>query len=215
VSRPISVIVADDHPLVRKGVTAFLTGEDGIEVVGEAADAAEALALCRSLRPDVIVLDMVMPGSGVEAVRALSKACPKTRVVVLTSSGDGGLALAAIKAGALSYLLKESAPENLALAIRLAVAGEAVVSPRIGAAVASALRPHSEAEDALTPRERQVLSLVAEGLDNRGIAQRLSIAEKTVKVHVSNLLGKLGLTDRTQAAVLAWRRGWVSPGEAP
>jgi NarL family two-component system response regulator LiaR len=207
--RPISVIVADDHPLVRKGVIAFLQGEKGIDIAGEAGDAATAAALCASEQPDVIVLDMVMPGGGPSCVRSIVQASPRTRVVVLTSAGDGGLALSAIQAGAQSYLLKDAAPETLAEAIRLAVEGQSVLSPRIGAAVAAALRPHGAPEEVLTPREREVLILVAEGLDNRAIAERLAIAEKTVKVHMSNLLAKLGVSDRTQAAVLAWKRGWV------
>lgn len=208
-SRTISVLVADDHPLVRRGVTAFLQGEAGIEVVGEAADAAAAVALCREKEPDVAVLDMVMPGGGPDCVRAVLQASPRTRVVVLTSSGDGTLARSAIQAGAQSYLLKDAAPEALAEAVRLAVEGQSVLSPRIGAAVAAALRSSGAPDEILTPREREVLTLVAEGLDNRSIARRLAIAEKTVKVHMSNLLAKLGVEDRTQAAVLAWKRGWV------
>jgi NarL family two-component system response regulator LiaR len=206
---PISVVVADDHPLVREGITAYLRGEADMTVVGEAADAETAVELCRGTRPDVVILDMVMPGGGAEAVKRIRQASSSSRIIVLTSSGDGALALGAIKAGALSYLLKEATPEELALAIRRAACGEAVVSERIGAAVAHVLRSQSSLLELLTPREQEVLRLIAEGLDNRAVAERLAIAEKTVKVHVSNLLGKLGLAHRTQAAVLAWRSGWV------
>jgi NarL family two-component system response regulator LiaR len=210
--QPISVVVVDDHVLVRQGIRAFLETHADLVIVGEAADAADATAVCAECKPQVALVDLVMPGGGVAATRDIRAASPGTQVVVLTSFDDAQQIVAAIKAGALSCLLKDVDADSLAEAIRLAARGEAVLHPRVAGHLMEALRhgasPGAQsARETLSQREHEVLGLLAEGLSNQLIAERLGIGEKTVKTHVSNILAKLGVDDRTQAAVYAWKSG--------
>ncbi|MEO6065102.1 MAG: response regulator transcription factor [Lysobacterales bacterium] len=209
----IRIVLADDHLLVRQGIRAFLETESDFVIVGEAENGEAAAAVCAKEQPDVALIDMVMPGGGgVAATRAIKAASPDTAVVILTSFEDDKQVLAAIRAGALSYLLKDIAAEELVVAVRCAARQEAILNPRIAARVLDALRDAIPApsSDRLSDRERDVLLLIAEGLSNQGIAARLGIGEKTVKTHVSNILSKLDLGDRTQVAVYAWRNGLVA-----
>ena len=209
--QPISVVVVDDHVLVRQGIRAFLETHADLVIVGEAADAADATAVCAECKPQVALVDLVMPGGGVAATRDIRAASPGTQVVVLTSFDDAQQIVAAIKAGALSCLLKDVDADSLAEAIRLAARGEAVLHPRVVGHLMEALRhgasPGAQLLETLSQREHEVLGLLAEGLSNQLIAERLGIGEKTVKTHVSNILAKLGVDDRTQAAVYAWKSG--------
>jgi NarL family two-component system response regulator LiaR len=207
----IRVVIADDHVLVRQGIRAFLETHADLAIVGEAADATGAERLCAEHRPDVALIDLVMPGGGIEATRAVRAASPNTQVVLLTSFEDARQIVAAIQAGALSCLLKDVDADALADALRKAARGEAVLHQRVAAKLMDALRrggdPDAALLDSLSQREREVLALMAEGLSNQQIAERLGIGEKTVKTHVSNVLGKLDVSDRTQAAVYAWKSG--------
>jgi DNA-binding NarL/FixJ family response regulator len=207
----IRVLVVDDHAFVREGLRAFLDLQDGIEVVGEAADGEEAIAAAERLRPDVVLLDLVMPGlDGVAAIRVLRERLPATRAIVLTSFLDEDKLLPALRAGAAGYLLKNSAPAEVARAVRAAPAGEAVLDPSAAARLIDALARVEEPLDTLTPREREVLVLLGRGFPNKQIALELGLAEKTVKTHVGHVLAKLGVADRTQAAVVAVRAGLVT-----
>jgi two-component system, NarL family, response regulator LiaR len=212
-SAPISVVIADDHVLVRQGIRAFLETHADIAIVGEADDAASAVAICDKEKPQVALVDMVMPGGGISATRDIRIASPTTQVVLLTSFEDAQQIVAAIQAGALSCLLKDIDGDGLADALRKAAKGEATLHPRIAGHLMDALRrgvvaPGTEILESLSQREREVLRLMADGLSNSHIATQLSIAEKTVKTHVSNVLAKLGVADRTQAAVYAWKAGF-------
>ena len=216
-SEPISVILVDDHELVRQGVRAFLNTQPGIEVVGEASSGAEALALLEREAPDVILMDLVMPGmDGVEATRQVKRTSPRTQVIVPTSYHEDEDIFPALRAGALPYVLKDISPVELVDAVRKAAAGEAVLHPRVATRVIRELQGiRKEAPNPfieLTDREMEVLRLIADGTANAGIAEKLFISEKTVKGHVSNILGKLHLGDRTQAAAYAWREGLVRRG---
>jgi two-component system, NarL family, response regulator LiaR len=204
----IRVLVADDHAVVREGLRTFLALQDGIEVVGEAADGSAALREAERLQPDVVLMDLVMPRlDGVGAMRELRRRLPACRVIVLTSYADDDRILPAIQAGAAGYLLKNVEPRELARAVRAAHAGEALLDPSVAARVVSALaRPE---RDELTPREREVLALIARGMANKRIARELGVSEKTVKAHVGHVLAKLGVSDRTQAALVAVRSGLV------
>jgi len=208
---PIRIVIADDHVLVRQGIRAFLETHADLAIVGEAEDAASAIALCTEHHPHVALVDLVMPGGGIEATRAIRAASPQTQVVLLTSFEDAQQIVAAVQAGALSCLLKDVDADALADTLRKAARGEAVLHPRVAAKLMDALRrgsePGSEVLESLSQREREVLTLMAEGLSNLLIAERLGIGEKTVKTHVSNVLGKLNVSDRTQAAVYAWKSG--------
>jgi len=213
-SEKITVLLVDDHVIVRSGVRAFLEANDDLEVVAEAASGAEAVRLVASHVPDVVLMDLVMPEmDGVEATWRVRQVSPRTQVVVLTSFHEDSHVFPAIKAGALSYLLKDVGPEDLADAIRAAAKGEAILHPQVAARLIKEMRGEkNEARNLyneLTDREREVLLLIAEGLSNNDIADRLVLSERTVKSHVSNILSKLHLADRTQAAVLAWREGLV------
>jgi two-component system, NarL family, response regulator LiaR len=195
---------------VREGLRTFLELQDGIAVAGEAADGEQAVMQAEALRPDVVLMDLVMPRlDGVGAMRELRRRLPHTRVIVLTSFAEDERLLPAIQAGAAGYLLKNVAPPELARAVRAAHAGEALIDPVIAARLVDAIaQPAGEpAPERLTAREQEVLALIARGYSNKRIALELGIAEKTVKTHVGHVLAKLGVTDRTQAAVHAVRMG--------
>jgi NarL family two-component system response regulator LiaR len=213
-SDSITVLLVDDHEMVRRGVRAFLETRPDITVVAEAGSGEEAVRLAAEHAPDVALMDLIMPGmDGVEATRRLTARSPRTNVVMLTSYHDDEHIFPAIRAGALSYVLKEVGPEELADAVRKAAAREAILHPRVAARVVRELhgarRDEPNVFRELSDRELEVLKLIAEGLSNAEIAGRLYVSEKTVKSHVSNILGKLHLVDRTQAAVYAWRQGVV------
>jgi two-component system, NarL family, response regulator LiaR len=213
-SEPITVLLVDDHAMVRQGVRAFLETQPDIAVVAEAASGEQAVRLAAEHAPDVALMDLIMPGmDGVEATRRLTARSPRTNVVVLTSYHDDEHVFPAIRAGALSYVLKEVGPDELAETVRKAATGEAVLHPRVAARVVRELhgarRDQPNVFHDLSERELEVLKLIAEGLSNAEISGRLFISEKTTKNHVSNILGKLHLADRTQAAVYAWRQGVV------
>ena len=213
-SEPITVLLVDDHALVRQGVRAFLETQGGITVVAEAASGEEAVGLATEHAPDVALVDLIMPGmDGVETTRLLRARSPRTNVIVLTSYHDDEHVFPAIRAGALSYILKEVGPQELADTVRKAASGEAVLHPRVAARVVRELhgarRDEPNVFHELSDRELEVLKLIAEGLSNSEISDRLFISEKTTKNHVSNILSKLHLADRTQAAVYAWRQGVV------
>jgi NarL family two-component system response regulator LiaR len=212
----IALLIVDDHELVRHGVRTFLAKHSDIVVVGEAATGEEALALAAEVAPDVALVDLVMPGmDGVEVTRRLKQISPHTQVIVLTSYHQDEHIFPAIRGGALSYLLKDIGTTELADAVRKAARGEAVLDPHVAARLIQDLRDTPRSADAsellLSEREREVLRLIAEGCPNAEIAERLVISEYTVKNHVSNILGKLQLADRTQAAVYAWRAGLMKP----
>jgi DNA-binding NarL/FixJ family response regulator len=213
----IRVFLADDHPVVRQGLRTFLESRPGIEVVGEAGDGDTAVAEVERLRPDVVLMDLVMPGGGgVAAIRRIRDRAPETRVVVLTSFASDDQVIPAVQAGAAGYLLKDVEPSGLEAAIRLAHEGEALLDPQIaGRVMEQVAHPPPKGDLAsLTPREREILELLGRGLSNRELADTLVVSEKTVKTHVSNILMKLGVHDRTQAALLAVREGLVDAGEA-
>ncbi len=204
----LRLLLVDDHELVRAGLRTFLELQSDMEVVGEAATAERALALVGSVAPDIVLMDLMLPGmSGVEAVRRLQRDHPDVKVVVLTSYAGQESVLAAVRAGVAGYLLKDVGPTELADALRAAHAGQARLHPRVAATVMQSVV--DTARDVLTPREHEVLRLVARGLSNRLIARELALSEKTVKTHVSAVLAKLGVLDRTQAALYAVRAGLV------
>jgi NarL family two-component system response regulator LiaR len=206
----IRVLVVDDHAVVREGLRTFLELQDGIEVAGEAADGEEAIELAERLRPDVVLMDLVMPAlDGLGAMRALRDRVPNARVIVLTSFADDDKLLPALRAGAAGYLLKNAQPQELARAVRAAHAGEALLDPLVAARLVETLGGEQEPLDRLTPREREVLELIGRGLPNKLIARELDVSEKTVKTHVGHVLAKLGVSDRTQAALVAVRAGLV------
>jgi NarL family two-component system response regulator LiaR len=213
-AQAITVIIVDDHQLVRQGVRAFLEKQPDIAVVGEAASGEEALRLAAECVPDVTLMDLVMPDmDGVETTRRLKQISPGSQVIILTSYHDDEHIFPAIRAGALSYILKDVGSGELAEIVRKAARGEAVMHPHVAARVMQELRasPRSNTlfSSELSERELEVLRLIAEGCSNTEIAERLVISEHTVKRHVSNILSKLHLADRTQAAVYAWREGVV------
>jgi NarL family two-component system response regulator LiaR len=215
---PIRVLVADDHAIVRKGIQALLATEAGIEVVGEAEDGRGAVAEVERLQPDVILMDLVMPEmDGIEAIRQITADLPEARILVLTSYAADAKVFPAIKAGALGYLLKDSGPEELVQAIRQVYRGESWLHPTIARKLLQELsRPSGRppTPDPLTEREVEVLGLVAKGRSNREISSLLMISEATVRTHVSNILSKLHLASRTQAALYALRKGLASLDEA-
>jgi DNA-binding NarL/FixJ family response regulator len=208
VSEPtIRILLADDHDVVRRGLTALLDGTDGFAVVGAAADGDEAVALAGEHRPDVVLMDLSMPGvDGIEATRRLMAERPESRVVVLTSFSDRERILDALDAGAVGYLLKDAEPDELLRGIAAAARGESPLAPKAAKAVLTA-RAESRPAAELTAREQEVLALLAEGLANKQIARRLGIAEKTVKAHLTSVFQSIGVTDRTQAALWARSHG--------
>jgi len=214
----ISVLIVDDHAVVRQGLQAFLESEEGIEVVGEAADGAEAVHKVQEFLPDVVLMDLVMPGmDGITAIRQVREVSPSSRVLVLTSFGENEKVFPSIKAGAMGYLLKDVPAEDLGRAIRSVAKGEFLLHPEIASKVLnefSTLRLEAPPVSRLTTRETEVLTLVTRGCSNKEIARDLNISVKTVKTHVSNILSKLHMMDRTQAALYAVRHGLVPPGEA-
>jgi NarL family two-component system response regulator LiaR len=212
----ITAVLADDHAIVRQGVRALLETQPDIQVVGEASSGAEAVELCVENAPDVVLMDLMMPGmNGVEATRLIKQVSPRTQVIVLTSYHEDEHVLPALRAGALSYLLKDTSPAELLDAVRKAARGETTMSPRVASQLMQALQGRKAREEdpfsELSKRELEVLRLIAEGLSNAAIGEALFISEKTVKSHVGNILSKLHLADRTQAAVMAWRTGLVKP----
>ena len=213
-SDTISVLLVDDHSMVRQGVRAFLVTQPDVTVIGEAGSGEEAIKLAGQYVPDVILMDLIMPNmDGVEATRRVKQVSPRSQVVILTSYHEDEHIFPALKAGALSYILKDVSAEELATAIRKAAAGEAILHPQVAARViqelqgrrGDALNPFTE----LSERELEVLKLIADGKSNAEMAAQLVLSEKTIKGHVSNILSKLHLDDRTQAAVYAWRQGVV------
>jgi NarL family two-component system response regulator LiaR len=209
----IRVLIADDHAVVREGLRAFLALQDDVEVVGEAADGEEAVAAVAHLEPDVALVDLVMPRvDGLEAIKRIRALGTPTRVVVLTSFADEDKMLPAVRAGAVGYLLKDVAPRELVAAIRTVHDGDTLLHPAVVRQLVREVAgdgPEPPADNPLTPREREVLALIARGRANKAIAFELGVAEKTVKTHVSNILAKLGVSDRTQAALYAVREGLV------
>ena len=211
----IRVLIADDHAVVREGLRAFLALQDDVEVVAEAADGAQAVDAVQRLAPDVALVDLVMPGvDGIEAIRRIRALDTPTRVIVLTSFVDEDRMLPAVRAGAVGYLLKDVQPQELVGAIRTVHGGGTLLHPTV---IEELVREVSRDGDApaapnpLTAREREVLALIARGRANKAIAFELGVAEKTVKTHVSNILGKLGLASRTQAALYAVEHKLVEP----
>jgi NarL family two-component system response regulator LiaR len=217
-SAKIRILITDDHAIVRKGLRALLATEPDIEVVGEASNGEEAVARSRSLQPDVVLMDLVMPKmDGIEATRRITGQMPAVRVLVLTSFAADEKVFPAIKAGALGYLLKDTGPDELMQAIRQVHRGEPSLDPTIARKVLYELsHPPKQplTPDPLTERELEVLRLIAQGKSNREIAEQLVIAEMTVRTHVSNILGKLHLASRTQAALYALQKGLASLDDA-
>ena len=211
-SEPITILIVDDHTVVRQGVRTLLDMHPDLQVVGEAESAEEALPLVEKLVPDVVLLDLLLPGmNGVEAARQMKRISPRTQIVVLTSYAEDEHVFPVLRAGALSYLLKDIRPRELAESIRKAARGESVLHSRVAARMIQEVReakrkvPPAFAE--LTPRELEVLQLLADGQTNTGIAEQLVLSEKTVRGYISNILSKLHLEDRTQIAVFAWQQG--------
>jgi len=215
----IRVLIADDHAIVRKGIRALLSTETDIQVIGEASDGAEAIAQAQALNPDVILMDLVMPKlDGIEATRQITANQPRARILVLTSFAADDKVFPAIKAGALGYLLKDSGPEELVQAIHQVHRGEPSLEPSIARKVLTELSQPPKTPltlEPLTEREVGVLRLVAQGHSNREIAEQLVITEMTVRTHVSNILSKLHLASRTQAALYALREGLASLDDVP
>ncbi len=206
----IRVLIADDHPIVQQGMQMLLEVQPDIEVVGIASDGQAAIDMVTTHTPAVILMDLNMPvKNGIEATREIRAQANAPQIVVLTSHHQDAMVFPAIKAGALSYLLKSATPDDVLDAIRAAAQGEARLNPRIAQRLMSDIAGSRPSPDALTPRELDVLKQIAAGNDNKTIAAALVLSEKTVKTHVSNILGKLQLTDRTQAAIYALKQGLV------
>jgi two-component system, NarL family, response regulator LiaR len=210
----IRIVIADDHSVVRQGLRMFLGLDPELEVVGEAADGAEALRLARQLRPDVVLMDLLMPVmDGITATAAIRGELPDTEVLALTSVLEDASVVGAVRAGAIGYLLKDTQAEALCVAIKAAAAGQVQLTPRAAARLMQAVSTPESPEE-LTERETGVLRLLAQGQSNKQIARNLQIGEKTVKTHVSNILSKLGVQSRTQATLYAIRIGLVSASPA-
>lgn len=213
-SETITVMIVDDHAVVRHGMRALLEAEGDFTVVGEMVSGAEAVLRVGDLVPEVVLMDLLMPDlDGVEATRLIKQRSPNSQVIILTSYHEDEHIFPAIRAGALSYLLKGASLEELTAAVRKAARGEAVLHPRVAVRLVQELRGASQENlllaQTLTAREQEVLRLIAEGLSNAGIAEYLVISERTVKSHINNILSKLHLADRTQVAIFAWRSGMM------
>jgi DNA-binding NarL/FixJ family response regulator len=213
-TEPINILIVDDHEVVRKGVRSYLETLPDFRVVGEASSGEKGIEMVTELIPDIVLLDLIMPGmDGVETTRQIKKISPRTQVVVLTSYHEDVHIFPALKAGAISYILKDMKMEKLVEALHRAVRGEVTLHPRVAARVLQNIRgEHDEGQPLftdLTEREHDVLKLIANGMTNSQIAEKLVISENTVKGHVSNILSKLHVADRTQVAVYAWQRGLV------
>jgi two-component system, NarL family, response regulator LiaR len=214
-AEPISILITDDHALVRQGIRDFLELQPDLTVIGEADSGEAAAQIAADLAPDIVLMDLVMPGiGGVEATRQVKQVSPHSQIIVLTSYHEDEFIFPALRAGALSYVLKDIGPDELAGTIRKAARGESVLHPRVAARVVQEVRgARSDVPNLFTDlseRELDVLRLIADGLSNAEIARKLVISEKTVKGHVSNILSKLHMFDRTQAAVFAWQQGFVT-----
>jgi NarL family two-component system response regulator LiaR len=213
-TEPISILVVDDHTIVRQGLMALFTIQPDFLVVGEADNGERAVSMAAELVPDVVLMDLVMPGiNGVEAIREVKQVSPRSQVIVLTSYHEDEYIFPALRAGAISYILKDIEPDQLVETVKRAVQGESIMHPQVAARVVQEIRvtnqnssnPFSE----LSERELEVLRYIANGLTNAEIAEQLFISEKTVKGHVSNILSKLHMLDRTKAAVFAWKQGFM------
>jgi NarL family two-component system response regulator LiaR len=210
----ITVLIIDDHAVVRQGIQSFLETNPDLEVIGSAEDGAAAIRLAEALAPDVALVDLILPGmDGVEITRALHRVSPRTQIIIFTSFHEDEQVFPAIRAGALSYLLKDARPNEIADAIRKAARGEAVLDSRVATRIVQGLQGDDRVQanpfSVLSDRELEVLRLVATGANNQEIAEKLVIGESTVKTHVSSILSKLHLADRTQAAVYAWAEGVI------
>ncbi len=213
-TNPITIILVDDHEVVRNGVRAYLETLNEFQVVGEACCGEDAVKVISEKIPDVVLLDLIMPGlDGVETIRRIKLVSPRTQVVILTSYHEDANIFPALKAGAISYILKDMKMDKLVEALKRAVQGEVTLHPRVASRVLQNIRGESADSEPLftelTERETDVLKLIASGLSNSQIAEKLVISENTVKGHVSNILSKLHMADRTQAAVYAWQQGIV------
>ncbi len=210
----IRLLIVDDHPVVRNGLRGMLTGDGEFEVLGEAADGAEAVTLAETLRPDVVLMDLRMPGTdGVRAIGMLRERGVAARILVLTTYDTDSDVLPAIEAGATGYLLKDTPREELFRAVRAAARGEAVLSPSVATRLLGQVR--SPAKEPLSQRELEVLGLIARGSTNREAAAHLFISEATVKTHLLHIYGKLGVKDRAAAVAVAFDRGLLTPGSGP
>jgi NarL family two-component system response regulator LiaR len=207
----IRVLIADDHSIVRQGLSMFLGSDPDLEIIGEARDGSEALKLVHQLHPDVVLMDLLMPVmDGIRATSAIRREAPDTEVVALTSILEDNMVVEAVRAGAIGYLLKDTEAHELRRAIKAAAAGQVQLSPQVAARLLNEVRLPEISRDTLTERETDVLKLLAQGKSNKEISQRLNIGEQTVKTHVSHILDKLGVPSRTQAALYAIRTGVVS-----
>jgi two-component system, NarL family, response regulator LiaR len=208
---PIRILIADDHSVVRQGLRMFLNLDPDLEIVGEAPDGEQALKMAHELNPDVVLMDLLMPVmDGLEATAAIRREVPDTEVIALTSVLEDSSVVGAIRAGAIGYLLKDTEADELIRAIKAAAAGQVQLSPKAASRLLNEVRT-PDSPETLTERENEVLRLLAQGASNKEIAQTLHIGEKTVKTHVSSILGKLNVSSRTQAALYAVRVGLVSP----
>jgi two-component system, NarL family, response regulator LiaR len=208
---PIRVMLVDDHLMVRDGLRVFLSSYDDLEVVAEAEDGTQAVELCAQTRPDVVLMDLLMPTlDGPTATARIREACPQVQVIALTSFIEEDLIRRAIQAGAVGYLLKDVHPDKLAKAIRAAHRGQSTIDSAAALVLARAARPPRSPGSDLTPREREILALLVAGKTNKGIAQALTLSPLTVRMHVSSILSKLGASNRTEAATLAVQHNLVS-----